>query len=1149
MRTFPDPAALRLFGTGLSQHARLITLASSQQSGLPQSLVVEQFSGREGVNELFRFEVDALSTSTDLELSSFLGEELTVGLLQPDGGRRAWHGLCTAAYWLGADGGLARYRLVLEPALALLRLRRDCYLFQNKTVRDIVCELLADYPQLDYAFEVSQELAVRAVCTQYRESDLAFLVRLLASEGLNWRFEHEPFAVVQGEHGQARHRLVIFDRRARIPRMPGVATLRFHGVRATERDDAIDAFHARRQVVPNGVSISSWNPAALIAPAAETASHLDIGRLPALPVHDGSGECIGGDSGAAARAHGELMLLALEAGNKVFEGGGAVRRLAAGHGFTLTQHARYPSGADAFTVLWVQHEARNNFDTGIAGTTKQVENGSYRNRFACVRDVVALVPAATAAPHPCTAMGPQTALVVGLPHAVATSTRDHQVKVQFGWQRGVNPNPGGIAHNLDERGSAPGNDASGSWVRVAEALAGPNWGSVFMPRIGTEVLVDFIEGDIDRPVIVAQLHNGVDLPPFSAGVDSGADHAGVLSGMHSRSFDGGGFNQWQVDDTSGQLRTRLATSSAASELNLGYLVEQPPGTSQRGRYRGSGFELRTDAWAVVRGGEGVLLSTSARPQSGSGITSTQMDAAEAVAQFKAAQSLGDALRDAATAQQALFSLDAAKAQEEFVALIDPQAKGKYDGAVGGQTALKAKAGSRELDGGQPVEKFGAAIVLMDSAASVNWATPASTVVYAGGLMQWTTQSDLHIAAGHTVSTVAGGAASLFSHAGGIQAIAANGPVSLQAHTDRLEILADKEVVVISVNDRVEIKAKEKIVLQAGESAITLEGGDITFACPGKFSVKGGKHVFGAGSSTKASLSKLPSESAIRQTASDDSTISAKLSNFDEQIQFKNTNGAILANLKYQLKLEDGSVVDGITDAHGMTDRIISQQPLSITEATLQPETIDCCAISEPESESKLTIVLTDITTNSTNIGTSSVVVSTPRGESRGLTTGEIKNCRSVFGDSIDYSKVRIHNREFLIFGLQPNNVAMAPNGEIYFNHKRFLPDFSESKFSEKRLFIHEMTHVWQYQLGYPVMLRGAIRLGLSYVYTLDMKKRLCDYNMEAQGCLLADYWAVKNYGWKAESLYEDKHIYDLPMFDIVLEDFILNPSHKANLPR
>ena len=139
----------------MRQHARLITLACALDSGLPESLVVERFSGREGVNTLFRFDIDALSVSTDLDLSLFIGEELTVGLLQPNGSRRAWHGLCTAASWLGADGGVARYRLRLEPALSLLALRRDSYIFQDKNARDIVTELLLDYPQLRFDFDVT----------------------------------------------------------------------------------------------------------------------------------------------------------------------------------------------------------------------------------------------------------------------------------------------------------------------------------------------------------------------------------------------------------------------------------------------------------------------------------------------------------------------------------------------------------------------------------------------------------------------------------------------------------------------------------------------------------------------------------------------------------------------------------------------------------------------------------------------------------------------------------------------------------------------------------------------------------------------------------------------------------------------------------
>jgi len=307
------PSALGLFGTGLSQHTRLITLASAQDSGLPESLMAERFSGREGVNELYAFEVDALSVSTDLDLTIFIGEELTVTLLQPDGSKRAWHGICTEAAWLGADGGVARYRLQLEPVLSLLRLRRDSYIFQDKNAQDIVTELLADYPQLRFEFDVTQTLEPRAICTQYRESDLEFFTRLLASEGLSWRFEHDQ-ADDESKDGQAKHKLVIFDSKARAPDTPGDAEIRFHGVRATDTDDAIDHFSARRQVQANAISISSWDPAQLLAPSAEQASSLDAGELPVLAVYDGSGERIasGADNGIAADPHSQLMLQALE---------------------------------------------------------------------------------------------------------------------------------------------------------------------------------------------------------------------------------------------------------------------------------------------------------------------------------------------------------------------------------------------------------------------------------------------------------------------------------------------------------------------------------------------------------------------------------------------------------------------------------------------------------------------------------------------------------------------------------------------------------------------------------------------------------------------------------------------------------------------
>lgn len=174
---------------------------------------------------------------------------------------------------------------------------------------------------------------------------------------------------------------------------------------------------------------------------------------------------------------------------------------------------------------------------------------------------------------------------------------------------------------------------------------------------------------------------------------------------------------------------------------------------------------------------------------------------------------------------------------------------------------------------------------------------------------------------------------------------------------------------------------------------------------------------------------------------------------------------------------------------------------------------------------------------------------TAEGTSRPLRPGEVRIAAQIFRDSLDYSQVRVHNEEFLPFDLQPDNTAMTPNGELYFNPKRFKEDFSASTPGDQHWFMHEMVHVWQYQLGYPVMLRGAIRIGLDYDYELKADKTLSDYNMEAQGDLLADYWALKFLKQPevmSMRFYQDKLW--LPLYEQVLARFLADPSDKANLP-
>lgn len=272
--------------------------------------------------------------------------------------------------------------------------------------------------------------------------------------------------------------------------------------------------------------------------------------------------------------------------------------------------------------------------------------------------------------------------------------------------------------------------------------------------------------------------------------------------------------------------------------------------------------------------------------------------------------------------------------------------------------------------------------------------------------------------------------------------------------------------------------------------------------------------------------------------------------FDEQLQFQNANGAILKNINYSLFLENGDILEGSTDDFGKTGRIRTTSAVSITQAKLQAKKqLHTCSNEGRHSPEILNVPLNDVKTNNTAVGTSIVIAKTPVGEWRPMTPGEINMAKLIFKNSIDYAKVKCHNGEYLWFGMQPDSTAMTPEGEIYFSPKEFRADFSKEPPGSRLWFIHEMVHVWQYQLGYPTKLRGAARIGLSYDYTLRKGKLLSDYNMEAQGDLLADYWAlVYANGKRPPNLNQKKHINDIELYKLVLSDFIQDPSNKSNLP-
>lgn len=810
------PAAV--LHTLLGQGTRMIAL----DTPLPDAnLIVERFSAREAVSDPYVIELDCLSPSAYLDTAELARQEITLRLMLADGRYRAWHGFVVDCASLGGHGGLARYRLTVAPWLVRLRARLDCFVYQDKSTREILEEVFADYPVANFKFAISQPLRRRSVCAQYRESDLDFVHRLLAEDGLSYRFEHIQGEDDPPEGNQARHRLVVFDSDAERPAC-SQPEIRFHRADMTERSDTMTAWRIRHSIGTNAVAVSSWDYKSLSAISSQASAAFVAGALPTLESFDGRG-AYRFENAAGAAQQAVRRMQAEECRFVRWHGEGTVRQLGAGQRFRLSGH--FGDEAAEFAALSVHHEAANNLGADVAcliGTT-QIVAGGYRNTVEAVRADAPIVPRWRAKP---TAPEGQTAIVIADGDAPLHTDRDHRVRVRFPWLRA--PQPAGQAAAFRDPDSDDHLQVT-AWVRVAGAMAGPNWGTHHAPRVGTELLLTFIDGDIDRPLATMQLHNQQDIPPWP---NDGAPLASVLSGWHTEGLGGNGYNQWVVDDTKGRLRIRLASSSADSQLTLGYLVAQSPREARRGAWRGNGAELRTDAWAVVRGGQGMLLTTTVRPRA----TGTVLGMAEATALLRAARHTAERLSTESRGQAAA-TLAANEAFHPLLAAIDPEQDGRYPTSVNGQPATQPD--------GKPVDRFAEPLLVAESPAAITVASRETTAVYGGRHLHGTTRSDLHVAAGKTVAIAAARGVSLFVQRDGARAIAANGPVSVQAHDGPMRIHADKEVAITSSNDAIEILAQKTVVLHGGDSLIRLEGNAITFETPGVFEVKGAEHAFSA----------------------------------------------------------------------------------------------------------------------------------------------------------------------------------------------------------------------------------------------------------------------------------------------------------------
>ncbi len=449
----------------LAQTAHQLTVASPLGEDV---LVVRDFHGEERISGLFHFSVSMVSEDAALAFDDVVGQGLTVALGLADGGSRYFHGIVTRFSQAGGYGRTAVYHAELRPWLWMLTLTADCRIWQAQTVPQILEALFGELGFTDFRNALTGTYAARDYCVQYRETAFAFVSRLMEEEGIFYFFEH----------AEGKHTLVLADDADAHAACPGLAAARYRQTATTaEYEDVVTRCTLERQVTTGKVALDDYS---FETPATDLVVTVE-GSGGTLRVYDYPG-------GFAQTADGErlakLRIEACEVPAKTLRGDSFCRAFTAGYRFTLEGHERDDANA-AYVLRSVSHSGSQD---------------SYSNSFEAFPADTPFRPARVT-PKP-SIPGAQTAVVVGKSGEEIWTDSYGRVKVQFHW---------------DQKGKSDEN--SSCWIRVAQGWAGKGWGAFFLPRVGQEVLVSFLEGDPDRPIVSGCVYNAVMTVPYALPAD------------------------------------------------------------------------------------------------------------------------------------------------------------------------------------------------------------------------------------------------------------------------------------------------------------------------------------------------------------------------------------------------------------------------------------------------------------------------------------------------------------------------------------------------------------------------------------------------------------------------------------------------------
>lgn len=510
-------------------------------------VLLKSLQGEEQISGLFHYTLELVSEDAELEFSNIVGQNVTLTFALPSGDNQYVNGVVGKFTQAGRTERLTTYFADVYPWLWLLTLNADCRIFQNKTTPDILEAVFSGRGFSDYKNSLTRTYAPREYCVQYQESDFAFVSRLMEEEGIFYFFEHSS----------SKHTLVLADDSDAYASCPGLSSARIRqSTPSWESVDAILDCTLEQQVTVGQYKSDDYNFETPSTDLLVTASGKDTSRS----VYEYPGGYSKKDAGEALAS---LRLASLEAPGKLLRGTSSCRAFHSGCKFTLADHYRQDVNGD-YVLRSIYHSANQN---------------EYSNTFeAFPADISFCPPRVT--PHP-TISGPQTALVVGKSGEEIWTDQYGRVKLKFHWDQ---------SSSQDENSSC--------WIRVSQAWAGKQWGSIFLPRIGQEVVVSFLDGNPDRPIVTGCVYNAQETVPYTLPDEQ------TKSTVKSNSSKGGnGFNEIRFEDKAGSEEIFI---QAQKDMNVSVLNNQTETIKQS---RTTTIQEKDETLTVDKGNRTINVNT------------------------------------------------------------------------------------------------------------------------------------------------------------------------------------------------------------------------------------------------------------------------------------------------------------------------------------------------------------------------------------------------------------------------------------------------------------------------------------------------------------------------------------------------------------